>query len=140
MIPRLVVASKNPDKITEIEEVIEPLGIAGEIVLGLDWPDVEETGATLEDNALLKAREVMAAVGLPAVADDTGLEVLALGGRPGVNTARFAGVDGELRGQRPPAARGNARGRLIAEPDSAPWSPWSFPMGPRSWPKVRSTE
>jgi XTP/dITP diphosphohydrolase len=58
----------------------------------LDWPDVEETGATLEDNALLKARVVMAAVGLPALADDTGLEVLALGGRPGVNTARFAGL------------------------------------------------
>ncbi len=92
MIPRLVVASKNPDKITEIEDVIEPLGIAGEIVRGLDWPDVEETGATLVDNALLKAREVMAVVGLPTVADDTGLEVLALGGRPGVNTARFAGL------------------------------------------------
>ncbi|HEY6627706.1 MAG TPA: RdgB/HAM1 family non-canonical purine NTP pyrophosphatase [Acidimicrobiia bacterium] len=92
MIPRLVVASKNPDKITEIEYVIGPLGIADEIVRGLDWPDVEETGATLEDNALLKAREVMVAVGLPALADDTGLEVLALGGRPGVNTARFAGL------------------------------------------------
>ena len=83
MIPRLVVASKNPDKITEIEHVIEPLGIAGEIVRGLDWPDIEETGATLEDNALLKARAVAAEVGLPSVADDTGLEVMALGGRPG---------------------------------------------------------
>jgi XTP/dITP diphosphohydrolase len=93
VIPRLVVASKNPDKITEIEHVIEPLAIAGEIVRHLDWPDVEESGATLEDNALLKARAVMSAVGLPALADDTGLEVLALGGRPGVNTARFAGLN-----------------------------------------------
>ncbi len=92
MIPRLVVASKNPDKITEIEHVIEPLGIAGEIVRGLDWPEIEENGATLEDNALLKARAVSAEVGLPSVADDTGLEVVALGGRPGVNTARFAGL------------------------------------------------
>lgn len=91
MIPRLVVASKNPDKIIEIEDVLEPLGMAGEIVRGLEWPDVEESGASLEDNALLKARAVAAAVGLPAVADDTGLEVVALGGRPGVNTARYAG-------------------------------------------------
>lgn len=91
MIQRLVVASKNPDKIAEIEEVLQPLAMAGEIVRGLDWPDVEETGDTLEDNALLKARAVATAVGLPALADDTGLEVEALDGRPGVSTARFAG-------------------------------------------------
>jgi XTP/dITP diphosphohydrolase len=91
VIPRLVVASKNPDKIAEIEDVLGDVGLAGEIVRGLDWPDVEETGDTLEENALLKARAVMEAVGLPAVADDTGLEVFALGGLPGVKTARFAG-------------------------------------------------
>lgn len=93
MIQRLVVASKNADKIAEIEEVLQPLAMAGELVRGLDWPDVEETGDTLEENALLKARAVATAVGLPAVADDTGLEVVALEGRPGVNTARFAGPD-----------------------------------------------
>jgi XTP/dITP diphosphohydrolase len=54
---------------------------------------VDETGETLEENALLKARAVTEALGLPAVADDTGLEVAALGGRPGVRTARFAGED-----------------------------------------------
>jgi XTP/dITP diphosphohydrolase len=91
VIPRLVVASKNPDKIAEIEDVLGEVGLAGEIVRGLDWPDVEETGETLEENALLKARAVMEAVGLPAVADDTGLEVFTLGGLPGVRTARFAG-------------------------------------------------
>ncbi|HLF60398.1 MAG TPA: RdgB/HAM1 family non-canonical purine NTP pyrophosphatase [Acidimicrobiia bacterium] len=91
MIPRLVVASKNPDKISEIEDVLDPLGVTGEIVRGLDWPDVDETGGTLEDNALIKARAVVAAVGLPALADDTGLEVAWLGGDPGVSTARFAG-------------------------------------------------
>lgn len=64
-----------------------------EIVGGLDWPDVPETEPTLEGNALLKARAVMAATGLAAVADDTGLEVVALGGGPGVHTARFAGPD-----------------------------------------------
>jgi XTP/dITP diphosphohydrolase len=93
VIPRLVVASKNPDKIQEIEEVLGETGLAGEIVRGLDWPDVEETGETLEENALLKARAVMEAVGLPAVADDTGLEVAALGGLPGVRTARYAGEE-----------------------------------------------
>ena len=93
MIPRLVVASKNPDKITEIEELLVPLGLTGEIVRALDWDDIEETGATLEENALLKARSVSEAVGLPALADDTGLEVDALDGAPGVKTARFAGPD-----------------------------------------------
>ncbi len=93
MIPRLAVASKNPDKIKEIEEVLGQIGLADEIVQGLDWPDVEETGETLEKNALIKARAVMKATGLPAIADDTGLEVEALGGEPGVHTARFAGPD-----------------------------------------------
>ncbi len=91
MIPRAVVASKNPDKVREIEELLEPIGLVGEIVRGLDWPDIAETGETLEENALLKAHGVTDATGLPAIADDTGLEVDALGGAPGVRTARFAG-------------------------------------------------
>ncbi len=91
MIPRLVVASKNPDKIAEIEAVLGAAGLAAEIVRDLDWPDVEETGDSLEENALLKARAVVEAVGLPSVADDTGLEVAALDGRPGILTARYAG-------------------------------------------------
>jgi XTP/dITP diphosphohydrolase len=64
-----------------------------EIVRGLDWPDVEETEPTLEGNALLKALAVSEATGLAAIADDTGLEVDALDGRPGVSSARFAGPD-----------------------------------------------
>lgn len=91
MIPRLVVASKNPDKLTEIEGVLEGSGLADELVRDVDWPDVEETGQTLEANALLKARAVVEATGLPVIADDTGLEVTALNGAPGVKTARFAG-------------------------------------------------
>jgi len=93
LIPRLAVASKNPDKVREIEELLAPTGLVGEIVRGLDWPDVEETGTTLEENALLKGRAVAEATGLPSLADDTGLEVTALGGAPGVETARFAGPD-----------------------------------------------
>lgn len=93
MIPRLAVASKNPDKVREVEEVLASTGVVSEIVRGLDWPDVEESGETLEENALLKARAVTEATGLPALADDTGLEVDALGGRPGVHSSRFAGLE-----------------------------------------------
>ncbi len=93
MIRRVVVASKNPDKISEVEAVLEGLGVVEEVVRGLTWADVEETGSTLTENALLKARAVLGATGIASLADDTGLEVLALGGEPGVNTARFAGPD-----------------------------------------------
>lgn len=89
----MAIASKNRDKIAEIEVVLAETGLVGEFVRGLEWPDVEETGATLEENALLKARAVTDAVGLPSVADDTGLEVVALGGRPGVHTSRYAGPE-----------------------------------------------
>lgn len=90
---RLVVASKNPDKIAEVAEILDVSGLVDEIVGGLEWPDIPETEPTLEGNALLKARTVARATGVPALADDTGLEVEALGGAPGVHTARFAGPD-----------------------------------------------
>jgi XTP/dITP diphosphohydrolase len=89
----LAVASKNPDKVREVEEVLQSTGLVGEIVRGLEWPDIEETGESLVENALLKARAVVEATGLPALADDTGLEVDALSGRPGVRSSRFAGPD-----------------------------------------------
>lgn len=92
MIPRLAVASKNPDKVREIEEVLATTGLVAEVVRGLEWPDVEETGATLEENALLKGRAVVDSTGLPSLADDSGLEVDALDGKPGVRSSRFAGA------------------------------------------------
>lgn len=91
MIDSLVIATKNPGKLAEITQIVQELGIAREVVNGLDWPHVEETEGTLEGNALLKARSVSAATGLPALADDSGLEVDALDGGPGVWTARYAG-------------------------------------------------
>lgn len=93
MIPRLVVATKNRDKLAEMETVLAEYPVAAEVVHDLDWPDVGETGDTLAENALAKAHAVVEAVGLPALADDTGLEVAALGGRPGVRTARYAGPE-----------------------------------------------
>jgi XTP/dITP diphosphohydrolase len=92
-IDRLVVASKNLDKVEEIAEVLAESGLQVELVDGISWPDIEETGATLEENALKKAHEVFDATGIPSLADDTGLFVNVLGGLPGVNTARFAGPD-----------------------------------------------
>lgn len=88
---RIVLATKNPDKEAEMRAVLGRVLPDVEIVTGLEWEDVPETGETLEDNAVLKARAVAAATGLAALADDTGLEVEALGGAPGVHTARFAG-------------------------------------------------
>lgn len=86
---QLVCASANPDKVAEIQTLL-----AGSVELlprPPEVPDVVEDADTLVGNARLKAAAIVAATGLPAVADDTGLEVEALGGRPGVYTARYAG-------------------------------------------------
>jgi XTP/dITP diphosphohydrolase len=86
---RLVCASANPDKVAEIAAI---LGDAVELVpRPADVPDVVEDADTLLGNARLKGAAIAAATGEAAVADDTGLEVDALGGRPGVHTARYAG-------------------------------------------------
>jgi XTP/dITP diphosphohydrolase len=87
----VVVASKNPDKIAEVEAVLASLDPPIEVITGHNWRDVDEVGTTLVANALLKANAVVAATGHAAIADDTGLEVEALHGAPGVRTARYAG-------------------------------------------------
>ena len=87
----VVVASKNPDKVAEVEAVLSLLDPPIGIITGHQWDDVEEVGLTLQANALLKAHAVAAATGHAAIADDTGLEVDALSGEPGVRTARYAG-------------------------------------------------
>lgn len=89
----VVVASKNVDKIAEVEAVLGSLDPPVTVIPGHVWDDVEETEETLTGNALLKARAVVAATGHAAVADDTGLEVDALDGAPGVTTARYAGME-----------------------------------------------
>ena len=83
-----VLATANPDKAREIVAVLTGFDLE---LRPNHIPDVDETGDTLEDNARLKADAIVAATGKPAIADDTGLEVAALGGKPGVHTARFAG-------------------------------------------------
>lgn len=87
---RFVLASANPHKVEEIMAILDSTGIAM-VPRPPDVPEVDETGTTLEENARLKARALCSATGIPAVADDTGLEVDALGGAPGVRSARYAG-------------------------------------------------
>lgn len=87
--PQLVCASANPDKVAEIEFILRD--VVDLVARPSDVPDVVEDADTLEGNARLKAVAICDATGLPAVADDTGLEVLALDGAPGVYSARWAG-------------------------------------------------
>jgi XTP/dITP diphosphohydrolase len=88
---RIVLATANAGKQREFAALLAPRGFELVLQSALGIASVAETGATFEDNALLKARHAAAASGLPALADDSGLEVDALGGRPGVWSARFAG-------------------------------------------------
>lgn len=90
-----VIASNNQKKANELERILKPLGInvktAAELGVSLD--DVEETGMTFKENAELKADAALNKTGLPSIADDSGLMVDALGGRPGVYSARYADTD-----------------------------------------------
>jgi XTP/dITP diphosphohydrolase len=91
----VVLATHNRHKVVELQRILDGLPITLVGSGDLDLPDVEETGETFADNALLKARACAGATGLPAVADDSGLEVDALGGEPGVRSARYAGEHGD---------------------------------------------
>jgi XTP/dITP diphosphohydrolase len=117
---RVVLASANSGKLQEIRALLAGRGleVVPQAALGIDSPP--EDGVSFVDNALIKARHAARASGLPAIADDSGLEVDALGGRPGIHSARFAGAGGvdtdnnarllrELAGV--PAARRGARYR-----------------------------
>ncbi|QZT60103.1 RdgB/HAM1 family non-canonical purine NTP pyrophosphatase [Mycolicibacterium austroafricanum] len=96
---RLLVASRNRKKLDELRRVLDAAGVSGLTLLSLDdvppFDEAPETGATFEENAMAKARDAFAATGLPAVADDSGLEVDALNGMPGVLSARWAGRHGD---------------------------------------------
>ena len=87
---RFYLASRNKGKMRELTEILAPLGIELK-PLPEDFPEIEENGTTFEENAKIKARTVCEALGAPAIADDSGLEVAALGGEPGVYSVRWAG-------------------------------------------------
>ena len=88
---KVVLASSNPGKLSELRALLKPAGlqVVPQDALGVEPP--EETGVTFVENALIKARAACAATGLPAIADDSGVVVDALGGAPGVRSARYAG-------------------------------------------------
>lgn len=115
--PALVIATRNPGKIRELRELLADLPLT---LLSLedfpDLPEIPEEGATFADNAAAKAREVAALTGLPALADDSGLEVAALGGRPGVYSARYAW---DRTAPRPPTDEDNWR-KLLEELEGVP--------------------
>jgi XTP/dITP diphosphohydrolase len=135
-LPRLLVATSNPGKVRELAAILAglPVELVGLRDAGAGTPpEVEETGATFLDNALIKARAYAAWSGLAALADDSGLEVDALGGAPGVHSARYAGPGAgdqanldkllaELTGV--PDAERTGRFRcaaVLADPDGGEW-------------------
>ena len=130
---KLVLASANPGKIKELRQMLDQLGIEVIPQTELSIPDIEETGLCFVENSILKARNASALSGLPAIADDSGLEVDYLKGAPGIYSARFAGAD----------ATDAAIGKnfwicsLRCQPNSAPpaikplWSICATPVIPR---------
>ena len=90
-----VIASNNEKKAAELERILKPLGVSVKTAaeLGISLDDVEETGLTFKENAEIKADAALKKTGLPSIADDSGLMVDALGGRPGVYSARYADTD-----------------------------------------------
>ncbi|WP_054811150.1 RdgB/HAM1 family non-canonical purine NTP pyrophosphatase [Nocardia arizonensis] len=96
---RVLLVSRNAKKLKELRRILDEAGVAGIEIVGLDdvpeYAEAPETGATFEENALAKARGGAAATGLPCVADDSGIEVDALNGMPGVLSARWSGIHGD---------------------------------------------
>jgi XTP/dITP diphosphohydrolase len=118
---RLVVASHNPGKVREIRELVAPHGLSVVSAGELGLPEPEETGATFADNARLKAQAAARASSLPALADDSGIEVGALQGAPGIYSARWAGPSKDFA---------VAMRRLADELEAR--KAWTAPPGPRA--------
>ena len=98
MVNKLVIATRNAGKITELRRILDSLSDGAIELVGVDqFPDlvdVQETGSTFKENSLLKATYTAAMTGLPSIADDSGICIDALGGAPGIFSARWAGVHG----------------------------------------------
>ena len=90
MMKKLIFATNNPNKLAEIKSAVKTFEVVGLKEMGI-YEDIAETGTTLEENALIKSQYIFHKTGLDCFADDTGLEVKALNGRPGVYSARYAG-------------------------------------------------
>ena len=88
---KIILASKNQDKIREIQKILKDTNIELKTFHDIDIPEVEETGVSFVENAILKARSASITTGLPAIADDSGIEVEYINARPGVRSARYSG-------------------------------------------------
>jgi XTP/dITP diphosphohydrolase len=101
-VTRVLLASRNAKKLGELTRILAAEGLDGLTVIGLadvpEYPEVPETGATFEETALAKARDAVAATGLPSIADDSGIAIDALNGMPGVLSARWSGGHGDDEG------------------------------------------
>ncbi len=95
---KIIAATKNKNKVREFKEILPDYEIITQEEAGIDL-DVEETGTTFRENALLKAKAIFEKTGIPALADDSGLEVFSLGGAPGVYSARYGGEGLDDRGR-----------------------------------------
>ncbi|MBE6448489.1 MAG: RdgB/HAM1 family non-canonical purine NTP pyrophosphatase [Alphaproteobacteria bacterium] len=113
MIKKLLLATHNEGKIEELKEMLAPWGVEVLSAQDMELPDVEETGETFAENAAMKAETLAEYTGLPCLADDSGLCVKALGGKPGVYSARYA-PDSDAR-----------IGKLVAELQSMNAEDWS---------------
>jgi XTP/dITP diphosphohydrolase len=118
---RLVVASHNPGKVREIRDLVAPYGLSVVSAAELGLAEPEETGETFTENARLKAVAAALAAGLPALADDSGLEVEALGGAPGIYSARWAGAGKDF----------TVAMRRVAD-ELKPHNGWKASPGPRA--------
>ncbi len=112
---KFIIATHNKSKLRELSRILEPLGIEAvtDRDLGIDLPEVDETGTTFAENAFLKAESACRFSGLPAIADDSGIVVDALGGAPGVYSARYGGPDLDDQGRNL---------LLLKEMDGVEWS------------------
>jgi len=114
---KLVIATSNPHKVEEIQAVLGQVGIECVPLGDAGIPEPEEDGATFEENARIKAVAYAKALGVTVLADDSGLEVDALGGAPGVHSARYAGI-GETRAERDAANNAKLLRALVGVPQA----------------------
>jgi XTP/dITP diphosphohydrolase len=136
---RLVVASHNPGKVREILELVAPHGLSVVSAGDLGLPEPEETGATFAANAILKAEAAAKASGLPALSDDSGLEVEALNGAPGIYSARWAGPGKDFAtAMRRVADELRARGGWGQAPSQAPRANFTAVLS-LAWPDGRAS-
>ncbi len=88
---KIILASKNQDKINEIKKILNGTAVLLKTCIDIEIPEVEETGSTFVENAILKARSASLVTGMASIADDSGIEIEYLNGRPGIKSARYSG-------------------------------------------------